>query len=203
MIDKQLQFKVISFHEFESPEPINEANVKVKLVDINIPTFDNHLFELKFELLSGSRKGITLLDYIHYIPFKKMSWKMPKFLRSVGINESGEYNFNDLIGVELIVDLVVGESKQEEGRIFQNINYVSRNSIQKSVDKTAFVSKEEPVISKEVAEKTMNAPVKQRFFDTPKPEVKVEATVEDILYSTSNYISSDNVGLLSDDDLPF
>lgn len=203
MLDKTQQYRVISFYEFESPEPINEANVKVKLVDINLANFDDYLFELKFELLSGTRKGTTILDHIHYLPFKKLSWKMPKFLRAVGINESGDYNFNDFVGMELLVDLVVGESKQEEGRIFQNINYVSRNSIQKSVDKTAFVSKEEPVISKEVAEKTMNAPVKQRFFDAPKPEVKVEANVEDILALTSNYISSDNVGLLSDDDLPF
>lgn len=191
MIDKQLQFRVISFHEFESPEPINEANVKVKLIDINIPTFDNHLFELKFELLSGSRKGTTLLDYIHYIPFKKMSWKMPKFLRAVGINESGEYNFNDFIGIELVVDLVVGESKQEEGRIFQNLNYIPADTGEKKVDKSAFVTHQEPVITKEVAEKTMNAPVKQRFFDTPKQEPK------------TNYISSDNMGLLSEDELPF
>ena len=47
MLDKTQQYRVISFYEFESPEPINEANVKVKLVDINLANFDDYLFELK------------------------------------------------------------------------------------------------------------------------------------------------------------
>lgn len=189
MIDKIQQFQKISFFEFESPEPIDESNVRLKVLDINIASFDKHLFEIKYEILSGSRKGSTLLDYIHYIPYKSMSWKMPKFLRAVGIEESGEYNFNGFITSELTVDLVIGRSKEDMDRVYQNLNYIPR-----SANKTTSVftnPNESETISKEVAEKVMSAAVK------PEP-VKAAPS-----FDKTNYISSDNTGLLSDEELPF
>lgn len=189
MIDKIQQFQKISFFEFESAEPINESGVRLKILDISLASFDNRMFEVKYEILSGSRKGSTLLDYFHYIPFKSTSWKMPKFLRAVGIEESGEYNFNGFITSELTVDLVVGHSKEDADRVYQNLNYIPRSA--KKTTSVFVKPNESEIISKEVAEKVMSAAVK------PEP-VKVAPS-----FNETNYISSDNTGLVSDDDLPF
>lgn len=125
---------------FESAKPIDEKQVKVKLVDINISQQDEQMFEFKFEIVRGSIVGQFIFDYIHFVPFQSTSWKMPKFLSGMGYVK-GPINFNTFLNVETVVDLAVGTSKTD-GKIYQNIIY--------------FPYGKYPSTTKEVAPKVLN-----------------------------------------------
>jgi len=112
----------IWFNEFEGFDPIDEANVELQIDDVNFSKIDNKVLEFRFKILSGSKKGGNVYDYVSYIPYQTLSFKMPKLMKGIGVDE-GTHDFNDWIGKKCLVNLVRGFSKKEPDRVYQNIEY--------------------------------------------------------------------------------
>lgn len=190
----------IYFDQFDSFEPVDEENVSFEVEDINLSSLDDKVFALRYKILSGSKKGLSATDYISYVPYQSTSFKMPKFLRALGLDE-GEHNPNDWVGMKFKAHMVRGESKKQPGVPTQFFTYLDVSNDIDSImelNEVANEKKVEPKIETKVepepAPKPAPVPLAEPEEKPEPKEVKPKPLPKQV-YGTDNYED--------DSDLPF